>query len=216
MDLEQKAIERIKMASEYSQRYYEKPLIITTSGGKDSDVCVELAKRSGVVFEVQHSHTTADAPQTVYHVREQFKKLEERGISCFIDYPMYHGQQVSMWSLIPEVGMPPTRFMRYCCSILKEQAGKKRVIVTGVRKDESIQRSDREAMEANGKTKKERIALQDTDEQNQISIGEIFLNNDNDPRRKMIECCERKSKIVCNPIIDWTTRDVWDFIHQNN
>ena len=68
MDVEQKAIERIKMAAEMSQTYHEKPLVITTSGGKDSDVCVELAKRSGVTFEVQHNHTTADAPQTVYHV----------------------------------------------------------------------------------------------------------------------------------------------------
>lgn len=154
MDLEQKAMERIKMAAEMSQRYYEKPLVITTSGGKDSDVCVELAKRSGVPFEVQHSHTTADAPQTICHVRKQFQKLEEQGISCTINYPLYKNQRVSMWSLIPQKAMPPTRAVRYCCDILKEQAGKGRVIVTGVRKEESVQRSNRGALESLGEPEK--------------------------------------------------------------
>lgn len=52
MDLEQKAIERIKTASEMSLEYYKQPLICTYSGGKDSDVLLELFKRSGVPFEV--------------------------------------------------------------------------------------------------------------------------------------------------------------------
>lgn len=46
MDKEQKAIERIKMASEMSLQYYERPLVCTYSGGKDSDVMLELFKRS--------------------------------------------------------------------------------------------------------------------------------------------------------------------------
>ena len=38
MDLEQTAIERLKMASDMSLRLYKQPLVITYSGGKDSDV----------------------------------------------------------------------------------------------------------------------------------------------------------------------------------
>lgn len=86
MDLEQKSIERIKMASEMSLHHYGKPLICTYSGGKDSDVMLELFKRSGVPFEVQNSHTTVDAPPTVYHIREVFRELEFSGIPCSIDY----------------------------------------------------------------------------------------------------------------------------------
>lgn len=102
MDKEQKAIERIKIATEMSLQHYGKPLICTYSGGKDSDVLLELFKRSGVIFEVQHSHTTVDAPQTVYHVRNKFRELEQQGIQCNIEMPMYKGQRVTMWSLIPQ------------------------------------------------------------------------------------------------------------------
>ena len=46
MDKEKKSIERIKMASEMSLHHYGKPLVCTYSGGKDSDVILELFKRS--------------------------------------------------------------------------------------------------------------------------------------------------------------------------
>ena len=42
MDNEKRAIELIEMASEMSERYYKKPIVCTYSGGKDSDVLVEL------------------------------------------------------------------------------------------------------------------------------------------------------------------------------
>lgn len=38
MDLEQKAIERIRLASDLSLKYYGKPLVCEYSGGKDSPV----------------------------------------------------------------------------------------------------------------------------------------------------------------------------------
>jgi 3'-phosphoadenosine 5'-phosphosulfate sulfotransferase (PAPS reductase)/FAD synthetase len=62
-DLEQTAIERLKAASDMSLRLFEKPLVITYSGGKDSDVLLHLARASGIPFEVLHSLTTADAPE---------------------------------------------------------------------------------------------------------------------------------------------------------
>jgi phosphoadenosine phosphosulfate reductase len=47
-----------------------------------------------------------------------------------------------MWNLIPKKGMPPLRIMRYCCSELKEQGGKGRLKITGVRAAESKNRAD--------------------------------------------------------------------------
>lgn len=47
-DKEQMAILRLREASEMSLSQYKKPLLITSSGGKDSSVCVELARRAGI------------------------------------------------------------------------------------------------------------------------------------------------------------------------
>ena len=50
LDLEKTAIERIRTASQMSLQHYGLPLVVTDSGGKDSAVCRELVRRSGVPF----------------------------------------------------------------------------------------------------------------------------------------------------------------------
>ena len=202
MDLEQKAIKRIQAASEMSLYHYGKPLVCTYSGGKDSDAMLELFRRGGIPFEVHNSHTTADAPQTVRHIRDTFHKLEVDGIKCTIEMPTYKGERTSMWKLIPQKLMPPTRLVRYCCAVLKETGCANRFIATGVRWAESTQRKDREEFEKLGATKatKEKFTS-------------VMLMNDNDARRRMNEHCMQKKKMVVNPIIDWKDSDVWEFIH---
>ncbi len=202
MDLEKKSIERIKLASEMSLHHYSLPLVCTYSGGKDSDVMLELFKRSGIPFEVHHSHTTADSPQTVRHIRETFRELELNGIKCDIDYHIQpDGRRVTMWNLIPKKLMPPSRIARYCCSELKETGCRNRMIATGVRWAESTQRKTREPFEALGSKKKNKIVVPD----------EEMLLSDNDVCRKLFEQCELKAKTVVNPIIDWLDKDIWDF-----
>lgn len=63
MSLEQRAIDLLRMASDMSLRLYKQPIVITYSGGKDSDVLLHLAGKSGIPYEVLHSLTTADAPE---------------------------------------------------------------------------------------------------------------------------------------------------------
>ena len=196
-DKEQTAIMRLQTASAMSLKAYGLPLVVTTSGGKDSSVCVELAIRAGIPFEVMHNHTTADAPETVYFVRSEFKRLEGLGIKCTLNKPVYKGAPTSMWALIPQKLMPPTRLVRYCCSVLKEQGGAGRFISTGVRWDESTSRKANRGIY-------EKIASERTQR--------IILNNDNDDRRMLFENCRLKAKRVVNPIIDWTDDDVWGFI----
>lgn len=207
MDLERKAIERIKMASEMSLHHYGKPLVCTYSGGKDSDVMLELFKRSEVPFEVHNSHTTADAPQTVYHIRNVFRELELQGIRCDIDYHVQpDGSRTTMWNLIPRKLMPPTRMVRYCCSVLKETGCANRYIATGVRWDESTNRKDRAEFEKIGNKKADKERFND----------EVMLMNDNSEKRRMTELCMQKNKMVANPIIDWTHSDVWEYINQEH
>ena len=120
-DLEQTAIERLKAASDMSLRLFEKPLVITYSGGKDSDVLLHLAEASGIPFEVLHSLTTADTPETVRHVYDTFRRLEEKGVKCTVDkHVQLDGSRVTMWNLIPRKLIPPMRIKRYCCAELKE------------------------------------------------------------------------------------------------
>ena len=140
MDLEKTAIERLKAASDMSLRLYKQPLVITYSGGKDSDVLLHLAEASGIPFEILHSLTTADAPQTVYHVRDTFRRLEDKGIKCAVDkHVQPDGSRITMWNLIVKQGVP-TRLQRFCCRYLKETGGRDRFIATGVRWDESAAR----------------------------------------------------------------------------
>lgn len=160
MDKVHTAITRLQTAAEMSETYYKKPLVVTTSGGKDSSVCVALAQMAGINFEVMHSHTTADAPETVRFVRQEFRRLELLGIRCTIIYPVYKRQQTSMWDLIPQKMMPPTRIVRYCCSVLKENCGNGRFIVTGVRWAESARRKNtRGIYEKNHPNAEKRIIL---------------------------------------------------------
>ena len=202
MDLEQKSIERIKLAAMMSEQYYDAPIICTYSGGKDSDVMLELFKRSGVGFTVTSCHTTVDAPPTVYHIRKKFKELEDQGIKATITYPVFKGKRTSMWELIEQKGAP-TRMRRWCCKVFKETSTPNRMVATGVRWEESAQRSSRDEYEALGKTIKERKSA---------TYEDIILANDNDAKRKIIDRCEIKGAVVANPIIDWKNKDIWEFI----
>lgn len=196
MDKEQMAITRLQDAARLSLHRYGKPLLITYSGGKDSQVLVALAERSGIDFEVVNSHTTADAPETVYFIREQFRQMEGRGINCTIEKPRYKGKPTSMWSLIPQKMMPPTRLVRYCCAVLKENTGRDRFIATGVRWAESTRRkNNRGVMELMHRDPAKRI----------------ILMGDNDEKRQLFETCNLKSKMTVNPIVDWSDDDVWDY-----
>lgn len=138
-----------------SKAYYEAPLIVTYSGGKDSDVMLHLAESclKPDDFEVMNSHTTVDAPETVRHIRKVFKRLDDRGIKTRIDYhEQPDGTRTTMWNLIPQKYMPPTRIVRYCCSVLKESGTPNRICSLGVRAAESSKRQGRDTFGIRGGT----------------------------------------------------------------
>lgn len=198
MDLEQSAFEALRFASAQSLKLYKQPLVITYSGGKDSDVLLHLAGKSGIPYEVLHSLTTADAPETVWHVRETFRRLELANVKCVIDaHVQPDGKRATMWNLIPKKMVPPTRIKRYCCAVLKETGGRGRFIATGVRWDESSRRKNsRGVIEVSARDKNKRLILMD----------------DNDESRMQFESCQLKGQRTVNPIVGWTTADVWDYV----
>ena len=204
-----RSIEQMRLAAAMSERYYGRPILVCYSGGKDSDALLGIAKLAGVEYEVSHSLTTADAPETVKHVHKVFDRLKKGGVNCTIRHPFYKGEPVTMWSLIPQQKMPPTRLARYCCRTLKETGGRGRAIATGVRRAESVRRRDRKF--AVRMSQNNRAQLDFEDAASLFSDADSFIEHDNE----FIKACKVKGKTSFNPILDWLDDDVWQFIDEN-
>ena len=124
------AIERIR-TFEPPEGYY-----VAFSGGKDSQVVLDLVERSGVKFDAHMNLTTVDPPELLKFVREHYGRVE------------LHRPKTSMYKLIVKKRLPPTRHVRYCCDHLKERGGSGRVVVTGIRWAESSRRKQRRMTES--------------------------------------------------------------------
>ena len=153
----EKSKKALRLSCEMAKEFYDKPLILCYSGGKDSDVLLHLAENclKPDDFIVQHSLTTVDAPPTVRHIKEQFKRLEEKGIQTQIDYHEYTDEngvkrRHTMWNMIPEKGIAPTRLARWCCSMFKEMSTPNAIACLGVRGGESTKRRGRDIFGVRG------------------------------------------------------------------
>lgn len=85
----EKSKEVLRLARDMSLEYYGKPLVLTYSGGKDSDVMLDIAIKTlkPDEFEVINSHTSVDAPETVYHIREVFNRVRGGGYAMHSTLP---------------------------------------------------------------------------------------------------------------------------------
>lgn len=163
---------------------------------------------AGVEFDAHYNVTSVDPPELVRFIKEQYPDV-------IFDYPMRNGKRATMWSLIAEHTIPPTRQFRYCCSYLKEASGKGRVTVTGVRWAESNRRKTLHGV-VDLRTKSKKLigkALAENPAASLNKRGGLIMNDDNDESRRMVEMCYRTKKTLVNPIIDWTDEDVWEFLN---
>jgi phosphoadenosine phosphosulfate reductase len=104
------------------------------SGGKDSVVIKHLCKLSGVKYDTHYSVTTIDPPELVRYIKEHHKDvIFERPERPLLEELLYRGF--------------PMRQSRWCCEIYKENGGKGRFVLTGVRWQESSRRSKRAMVE---------------------------------------------------------------------
>jgi len=124
----QKAIESLKIF-EPDEGYW-----VGVSGGKDSDVILELCKMAGVKFDAHHSLTTIDKPEAIYHIRRDLPEVD-------IISPL-----IPLLKKLETKGFP-LRQSRWCCEAYKENGGNGRRVVTGIRKAESSGRSKRQMFE---------------------------------------------------------------------
>jgi phosphoadenosine phosphosulfate reductase len=175
------AINLLRMA-EPPEGYY-----LATSFGKDSIVVHRLLDEAGVKYDAHNNHTGIDPPELVYFGRKYYPDVAR-------DYP-----SKSIWRSIVEHGVPPTRIMRYCCGELKEQHGKGRTKVFGIRAAESMRRAKRWGI----------VSEYD---------GERRRMFDNDDIQQSLHSCGATGAHtwIVNPLFYWTDTDVWDFIHDRH
>ena len=105
----------------------EQPVEVSYSGGKDSDVVLELAKMAGIQYRAIYKNTTIDPPGTIKHCKE-------KGVEVF-------APTINFFDLVNKKGCP-TRRARFCCEYLKEYKVLDRA-VQGIRRCESTARAKR-------------------------------------------------------------------------
>lgn len=142
----QKKIDNALFLIEQGAKAAEKngqPLEICYSGGKDSDVILELAKEADVNFRAIYKNTTIDPPQTISHVKS-------KGVEIVM--PKMNFAQIIQKNSFP------TRFERFCCRYLKEYKILDKAIL-GIRKAESKEREKRykEPVQCRIYSKKKRV-----------------------------------------------------------
>ena len=96
------------------------------SGGKDSDVILELAKMAEIKFRPIYKNTTIDPIGTIKHCKEKGVEIVNPSITFF--------------KLMQKKGYP-SRFCRFCCEKLKEYKICD-IAIQGIRKSESLNRNN--------------------------------------------------------------------------
>jgi len=119
-------------------RYYEPDVgyHLAFSGGKDSVVIKELAKKAEVKHRSYMALTTIDPPELIKFIKKEYPDI------------LFLRPEYSMFKLISQIKHSlPTRGGRYCCEYLKEYAGAGEFVMTGIRWEESNARESRTRFE---------------------------------------------------------------------
>jgi len=156
------------------------------SGGKDSQCLYHIAKMAGVKFKAHMNLTSIDPPEVIRFVKINYPDVE-------LIKP-----GISIYDMAIKKHMLPTRRLRWCCAEFKEMSGVGTVTLIGIRHAESARRSKR----------------------NELETGDRKFSGNFDQFsehiEKMVACVGGKDKIIISPIINWTSRDVWNFLNASN
>ena len=181
------SIALIKRAEPIALLYQDFGAIVTVSGGKDSTVLVQLVREAGIKHRLMHNLTTVDAPETLRYIKETYPE-------CIINRP-----EKSFYQLCIHANFLPTSQTRFCCERLKERNGAHTLTMTGIRADESYRRKQRGEAEI--------ITRRRHPEYVKGTFDQFTEHQETESN-----CIRGKDKLIVNPILYWTERDVWDFI----
>ena len=105
--------------------------------------------------------------------------------------------KMSIYDMAKKKGCLPSAKKRWCCAEFKEIHGVGTITLTGIRRDESARRKKR----------------------NEFEVNRDYSGNFdqwNIQHQDVVSCINGKDKIILSPIIDWTYREVWDFLNYYN
>lgn len=197
MDYKRKIDFAIKLLRNIPQ---DGPIEVSYSGGKDSDVILELAKMAGIPYEAIYKNTTIDPPGTIAHAKKMGATILQ--------------PKLSFLQLIEKKGLP-NRFARFCCEYLKEYKVYDRAI-QGIRREESTKRAERykepEYCRTYSAKEKVRIylpilewTLEDVSrfiEERQIQLAPVYYDEAGKP------CYERRLGCIGCPLAsEWKRRE---------
>lgn len=159
-------------------------------GGKDSQVCYDLCRRSGIKFTAYFNHSF-ESSVTLNFIKRFYPDVVWRR-----DYKFGFIENIKT----NHAGMFPTVERAYCCKDYKHNPKYVDACsIVGVRKAESPKRAKRTTFEIKNKTIKKR---------NTALFNEYFE-----------EHCQSTGAagiIQLKPIIDWSDDDVWEYIERYN
>ena len=188
-EMEQEAIGRIQRFARLAETMNFE-VCVGFSGGKDSQVVYDLCKRSGIKFKA-YFNRSFESNTTLTFIREHYPEVIWRR-ECkagFIE---------NIWK--NKSGMLPDTRHAYCCEDYKHNRKfVDKCSVLGVRKSESAKRASCTVFSAKNKT---------TLKRNKQAVSEYFHEN--------CQSIGTASVIQLLPIVDWTDKDIWDYIHRHN
>lgn len=172
-------------------RFPNRTLMVSFSGGKDSTVASDLTRRGLGRSDILHvfGDTTLEDEHTYEYVR-QFQA--ENPLVPFFNARAEH----NFHELVETMG-PPSRVMRWCCTIFKagpinnlmqSLGGQKILTFYGIRRDESVRRSQYHQLSWNDPDRLGTVVAVDQDgELNAVTVG-----------------AKIGQQATASPIIDWT------------
>lgn len=182
---EEEAIGRIRKFARLAEKMGYVP-VLGFSGGKDSQVCYDLCKRSGIRFHAVFNHCF-ESRTTLNFIRQHYPNVEWRRV---VKQGFFENIRVNHNGLLPTVEIA------FCC---KDYKHNQRFIdgasIVGVRAEESAKRRQRKVLETKNKTMLKR---------NRELIADHFS----------AQCVASgaPSEIQLKPIVDWSKKDVWNYI----
>lgn len=201
------SIRLLQKAERLALAYDNDGYYLAFSGGKDSQALLHIAQLAGVRYTGHMNLTSVDPPEVIRFVKRHYPEVE-------LIKP-----KASIYSIAIKKNLLPTKRVRWCCKEYKEDAGAGKVTLIGIRHQESTRRAKRKEVEISDKKFSgtlEGFELYREEKLKNLpkSRQEQSINITNATDERTVGCISGKESLLISPIINWTERDVWEFLNK--